>query len=479
MPPLVVDDWAALDAEIDEYIREGSAAHSTHDAYSQRWAMWEAHCEQENADPWNAPADVFMALWLRRNADGTPTSYNSIDGIASAVKHHYALKGLTPAYKLPAHIGTWRDLRIAAKKAQSRRTEDDEGKNVVPLMRSDVIAMMSTQPTWTDRQLVTKTAILLGLDGMAPGRIDKLRGDDVQLLDDGGVVLGGQEFPCDHMERVQGVPWDCTACAVRDALALLPDTDAPLLYVTRLGWTYHFPQQRARHRHLAAPKERWGPREGLSAWEMAGLRRGMVLHCASSSGTAHGLRWVRARALTAVSWACGLRMASDTVRLDRSALRPDADGRGWTLSLGVTKDDQTGSKSVTRAFPWDDMAAQPLAEFACVRDALTSPDGALFTSLTRGPATPVKAPGHLAAQDLKLLAELAGLDPVYSSYSTRKGYAAQAQADGWAPEDIRDGLRHLHLTTTVSHYLPGQDAHAVERRFVGRLGQDTDGGAAA
>lgn len=478
-PPEVVRDWTLLDAAIDDYIARGAAAAATHAAYAKRWQMWEAHCQSEGADPWAAPADVFEALWLLRAADGTPLSYNTIEGIASAVKHHYDIRGLTPAHKLPPNAARWRDLRRASIKAQSLRRDTHSAKSqVVPLLRDEALKMIGAKLPWTNEKLVMKAAVLLALDGVTPGRIDKVRTADVQLLDDGGVAIAGHKHPCDHTERAAGVPWDCTACAVRAVLDAAPG-NGQLLESPPHGWVNLFPALRSRSRHLTEANQPWGPRDGLTDWELAGLRRGLVLHCCrTGAGTDQlGLRWVRARAMLAAGWSCGLRLGSDTERLDRTALRPDPNGRGWTLTLGVTKDDQAASKAVTRAFPWTDLTAGALAEYACVRDALTSDNGPLFTLLTKkGPAQHVKAATRTAGDTINFLASLAGLEPVYSSYSTRKGYATQAKADHWAPEDIRDGLRHLHLTTTVSHYMPGEDTQHVSQRLVGRL--DNQAGAA-
>lgn len=471
LPALVVDDFDALDAAIEDFVRDGALAAASQGAYSKRWRLWEAHCEAEGVDPWDAPASAFESLWLRRNEDGTPASFNSIDGIASAVKYAYGLKGLTPAYKLPANSGRWRDLRRSARKAQAAlRADQDDEADVVPLLRPELVKMLGVHPPVDLKGRHVKAAVLLAWEGVAPSTLDRLRVGDVEVLDAGAVSVAGTTYECDHRERVSGVPWDCTACSVRDVLAGRP-ADDQLLPLDRLGWTYWFPRARAVSRHQTPAKEPWGPRGGLTDWELAGLRRALVLSL-SFPGWGHmGVRWVRARAWVAMSWSCGLRMSSDTYRLERSALRVLESG-GLRLTLGVTKDDPGAAKLVVRTFTESDaVVAQALTEYLCVRDAIVGSDGALIVDLAKRSTagSPVKAPLHLAKYDLALLADLAGIEPAYSSYSVRKGYAAQALSDGWAPEDVRDGLRHLHLTTTVSHYLPGQDAKAVSQRFVDQL----------
>jgi hypothetical protein len=163
-------------------------------------------------------------------------------------------------------------------------------------------------------------------------------------------------------------------------------------------------------------------------------------------------------------------MRSDTLHLERADAAPDAAARGWSVRLAATKDDQAGAKGVVRPFAWDDgdgVIAAALAEFACVRDALIGEKGRLFHLAGNKQGTRYE---HNAARgDLDLLARLAGIEAVFSSYSTRKGFAAQALLDGWSEDQIQEGLRHLHLTTTITHYLPKMGAKKAARKFADRV----------
>src|SRR5689334_11312259 len=98
-PAAVVADFAVLDAEWAGYIKQGMLADGGA-AYAKRWKTWEAHCADEEVDPWDAPASAFESLWLlRREADGVLLSPDYVEGISVAVSHFYRQKGLTPANK--------------------------------------------------------------------------------------------------------------------------------------------------------------------------------------------------------------------------------------------------------------------------------------------------------------------------------------------------------------------------------------------
>lgn len=463
-PPVVVADFAALDAEWAAYIEQGALADGG-SAYAKRWKVWKAHCAEEGVDPWDAPASVFESLWLlRREADGALVSPNFVEGVSVAVAHFYRQNGLTPANKRPENRGRWLDLRKSRRKTAAKNRDPEV--SVAPMMRTNALTLLAApQPALRP---VHTAALLLLLDGFAPGVIDATSSEDVTAATGpgAGVIVHGQRLPCDHKERVRGVPWDCVACAVRDALDHLEPGER---FNTRL--TNKTSQLRQRFRHLAGKGEPRGPQLGLTGWEAAGLRRAVVLSTAEHQG--EGYLWARARAWTGVAWSCGLRMGSDTDRLERAAVAPDAAGRGWSVRLAATKDDPASAKGVVRPFSWDDgegIVSSALAEYACVRDALVGEQGRFFVGLggkTHG--KPIRSSAAVAGSDLDFLARLAGVEPVFSSYSTRKGFAAQALEDGWSAEQIQEGLRHLHLTTTITGYLPKTGAKKASRKFADRL----------
>jgi hypothetical protein len=333
----------------------------------------------------------------------------------------------------------------------------------VPMMRADAIALLSAaQPRVAADVLAVR---LLLLDGFGSRTLERLRVVDVVLADDigDGVTVLGRHVPCDHRERVRGVPWDCAACAVRVAVAELGPAGH---FEPRLA--HNARTERSRRRSRSKRTRDAGP---PTAWEEAGLRRVMALGAVEEKFV--GVRWLRARAWVALSWACGLRMGSDTDALARASAAPDRQ-RGWSIRLAGTKDDPTGAKEVVRPFDWDGGVADLLAEWSCVRDALVgTSDGPLFVALNPGlrTGTPKQVGAFAnsqltASQELAFLAGLAGVEPVFTSYSTRKGYAAQATEDGWDAEDVQEGLRHLHLTTTHTSYLPRIGAKRVVAKLV-------------
>ena len=176
----------------------------------------------------------------------------------------------------------------------------------------------------------------------------------------------------------------------------------------------------------------------------------------------------------------------DLLRLPRTSVTSDLEGRGLVVELGGTKDDPHGFKRVVRALPHatagSASAASFVAEYLCIRDALRGPGGFLLTPMTvlplgdddSGLADAGKGTGggtSRAKSDLRLLSQLAGgLDGArYSSYSTRKGFAEQARMDGWSVEEISLALRHRHLGVVLDSYLAGLSAQDVNRRLLAAM----------
>ena len=165
-------------------------------------------------------------------------------------------------------------------------------------------------------------------------------------------------------------------------------------------------------------------------------------------------------------------MCSDLVRLPRSAIAKTADGSGWRLRLGPTKDDPLAQKQPTRVFRFchdgGPSAAQALSEYLCVRDAAVGADGPLLLGARGGLLAqkgPLIKPVQAAKLDLDLLSELADLPQHFTSYSTRKGFARQTVKDGWELEETQEGLRHSKPETTLG-YTGERDAKRVGEKFI-------------
>jgi len=487
--PLPAVDFQEVLAAALAYGAAGESSHRGRLASRKALLRWERHCKDGGWDPWEAPWQAFRELWLARRADGRPLATATITGTAGCVASEYVRRGLTPAHKKPENAGEWKRLSAG----HSRTTIDRRESAVVPMLRADALALVSAKLPWPVSARRRMTGYLLMLDGVPIPVLERLTNADVAINGDGSVSVGVVRIRCDHLERARGVPWDCSACSLLDLLA----ETKPEGFLLREGSTRCYTSNLVRRMRQAFPglAGTGRPEEGLSDWEMAGLRRALVLysHCTiddvkgSSLGRnrAHvGLRWARARAWTAVAWTCGLRMGADTERLSRALVRPDVAGRGWEISLGQTKDDPWGSnKATVRAFYWPSeggpSVAQALAEYVCVRDAMAGIDGLpVFSRLRPGRPGRARTPGSgtipddgakAPKRDLDLLSKLAGLAPIFTSYSPRKGYAAQAEADGWPVEDIQEGLRHAHLSTTIDHYMPKRSPKSIAEKAIAAL----------
>lgn len=462
-PAVNVSDWLALDAAIDAFISESRLEDEAAEKYAQHWRIWESVCANEGVDPWDAPFEAFEALWTLRRKDGRLCAPSTVKNIATSISHYYRERGLVPAHTAPQHRADWSLLAKGATRARNRGPADGQrsgAAKAVPLSRQEVRALLAAPEPAVS---VSRRAVyLLTLDGFGPTTLTRLTNADVVLAPQfgDGVTVAGRHVPCDHRERVRGVTHDCTACAVRKCV---PFPEGPLFDPKAVA---NARNARLRLRRSSAAWERGEP---LSTWEAAGWRRAMALSGSAPQGRRdqQHLRWVRAKAWLAVAWSCGLRMGADTDELTRANTVLN-DNCGWSIRLGRSKDDPAGTKGVVRPFAWGQGVAELISEWACVRDAwMGSQQGPLFTSFMD-----IKRAGRItdtmqaASRDLNLLAELAGVAPRFTSYSPRKGFAAQATADGWQPEAIQEGLRHRHLTTTHTSYIPEKGSKQVANKFM-------------
>lgn len=324
-------------------------------------------------------------------------------------------------------------------------------------------------------------ASLLALDSLlSRPAISRLQRSDVKELGGGAIQVLDHVFGCDHRERQRGVPWDCTACSVRTVLNAHDGQSVHLFHsdstrrevsrwlITRARAWPALTEPDLSRRSLQAA---FVVLPGTGEWELAGLRRGLVVNARQPNSVS----WVRGRAWVSMSFEAGLRMCSDLVRLPRSAIAHTADGNGWRLGLGPTKDDPLAQKRSVRVFRFRDdggpSAAQALSEYLCVRDAAVGAEGPLLLGARGGllaPKGPLIKPVQAASFDLDLLCELADLPQHFTSYSTRKGFARQTAKDGWELEETQEGLRHSKPETTLG-YIGDQGAKRVgEKVYPGR-----------
>jgi hypothetical protein len=252
--PTVVEDLGALLATVESFLDvEESRADTTKRTDKSNWKRWEDHCKDVSKayklatpiDPMNAPWWVFRELCLELREDGKALAKGYVQHIAAAAQLKYEVRTddgpRVAPYKRPEHTREWQDLLEGKARAEAERRAngDSPQKPVTPLLREPLLAMLQAEPPRTPRQAATLAVVLLAFDTeLSAPRLQALEPGDIELLDTddpnapGGIRVVGVEgpLPCDHRERVRGVPWDCTACAVRAVLAAHPGT-GPLFAV--------------------------------------------------------------------------------------------------------------------------------------------------------------------------------------------------------------------------------------------------------
>ncbi|GAA1970095.1 hypothetical protein GCM10009798_33510 [Nocardioides panacihumi] len=482
-------DLDDLDVEIDAYIATHRSAAETAAGHRRRWDVWEKHCAESGVDPWDAPYSAFEDLLLSRREDGLTYSPSHMFNLLASITDAYSNHGLVPAHRREENKGAWsatfrgwqRDFADAAARGETVTCDH------VPLMRSDVQQMLAVPLTAAARTRPCRVATLvacalLALDGgWELSRIRALRFDNVDLASETAIVIDGDRFICDHRERAPGVPWDCLVCAIR---GLISSADR------REGLIFDTEDRAEIGRWLRKQAGNWpflrlgGGGRGAStmeidpaadSWAIAGTRRGLVIVAHQPDSDS----WLRGRAWVALAWQAGLRMVSDLVRLDREALAPvrnpsRGEFDGWRLTLGVAKNDPLGTRADVRVYTdaTGRAAVDAISEYLSVRDAAQGRDGRLIVGGRRGlfAGGPMKKPLQAAKNDLDELSLLAGIEPVFTTYSIRKGFVAQAAADGWAFDRVQASLRHRKSDTTAQ-YFPKLGARQAAYKFQAELAE--------
>lgn len=240
--PTIVEDIGALLVAVQFILGPGGRAETTKRTDECHWRKWKDHCAAVSKayvlaapiDPMVAPWWVFRELCLERREDGKPLSKGYVQHIAATLQLKYETRsdgGPTVApYKLPEHTAEWRALLagLARAEADRRINGDPPRRPVMPLPRAPMLQMLQSEPPRPPRQAIVLAMVLLAFDTeLSAPRLQALEPEDVELLDSddplhrGGIRVAGVDHPllCDHRERVRGVAWDCTACAVRTVLA--------------------------------------------------------------------------------------------------------------------------------------------------------------------------------------------------------------------------------------------------------------------
>lgn len=467
-------DVDALRRELSSFLSSGGLTPTTLNGYRNGWSRWERFCAAlpDNPDPLAAPFSAFVALL----ASDIPEA--SLPCVLNGIRHRYREHGRTPAFDETAFSDRWQEARRGRRRQvrRSPRSEESKTGKAAPLLREDLIRLLAAEPPpMGERDTAFVAACLLLLDHRVEvTKISGVRLSDAVFTDSNAQVdVGGQriELACDHVERVRGVPWDCTMCAIRSvhaarvglgsqeasnsllfgvlaktrgdvSKALRGRLEAALTSLRAGGWDWATPQ-----------RQTLTGKAGTDSWALAGVRRALV----TGSHHPHGQAVARARCRIAVAWANGLRLASDLDEVRRDLIKRD--DHGYTFVLGPTKSDRSGARSRVIAAHGDAEAfgvGRYFAEYLCVRDATVGRDGYLFTPM-RGKksgflrSSPEPDVYHSALVDLRTLARLAGVEGLYTTYSIRRGHAAQRQREGHPLERIQAGLGHCSPTTTVGY----------------------------
>jgi hypothetical protein len=495
--PPIVTDWEALDADIESFIGTFSKASSTLRCSEVAWNWWVRHCGAHDTSPWSAPWSVWQDIFQAESRNGSTYDARHPRRVLAEVRRRYAEASLrSPAPDEAAHLAEWKTLCLghahekAAERAAACRCEGDCQCGTAPLSRSDVHAMNAVPLSRAryresgaykgEMREAAFVAVLAGLDtGLSATALARVAMDEVIVLDGGDVDLAGHLLPCDHLPRAGRVVWDCAACAVRGLREKRTRDGASkadaffAVSESMLGQRFH-KLRREWARVLGVQISSGVPanvlvlRDDLDDWIRAGARRGLVIatwHYPEGS-------WLMGRAWVTVAWCGGYRMCGDLAALPRAAVTLLPDGGGVAVALDQTKSHPDGEQCL-RPLLYEDCddasvsAASLLTEYLAVRDALVGSAGCLFISAPRGrlrgAAEPMSSPGATANRILRELAGWGGLAPVFTSYSTRRGFVAQAELDGWSLERTQAGLRHALPETTFRFYRRHQAKRAVTK----------------
>lgn len=491
-------DVGALRRDLRDFLDDGGLAPGTLNGYRIGWARFGRFCEEDvpgGTDPLTAGFEVFQALLT------TDIPPGSLERLIGGVRHEYAKRGLTVPIDDPRYCGIWLDAMRGRRRIAARAREDrfpDEGK-ATPLTRTHALQMLAVEEPIDsgDRGYIAATLLMLD-HGVGLTQASRMRLSDIvgSPRNEGGLTVylrstdrghdeinGIVEILCDHTSRVRGVPWDCTACHLREHWIGLSDQGArPESYLFATGKAANpkrIRQWLAQRLHkmlqaFTAGNVQWTAagdaitvRAGATDWTRAGARRALVLGLQRNTG--HAL--VRAKCRISLAWTNGVRAASDLDEVIREDIRHDP-ALGFTVPLGATKPDRPGSRNSVGLALWEDWddeqdfgtpgvggPARFMTEYLAVRDAVVGTSGYLFCPV-RAPSLWLSDPQHpdpyhSALADIKRLAAGAGLAELgYTTYSTRRGNAQQREAEGESLEQIQAALGHAHPDSTI-RYLTG------------------------
>lgn len=449
--------------QAEEEIREAlsEAAQATDEPCL--WSAWEDFCSSVDADPLRAPLEIFQAFLVgARTLDGSLYRVGTLKIALRVIRRRYKAAGLTPAFLEAGNATVWADTWAARRRSDTRPIE-----KAVPMTWEHAQMLLTQGPEQTPYDQRLGLALLLSLDsGWSTTDICSLTWDDIQFEPD-GVRVRGTLLPCDHAERVPGLPHDCVAHLFR-SLRGDETGKTPVVTIPRHTVADHFHAVAKRLPGLLCSEMKSSRRTQsyaltvvptLSETEREVLRRALSLWGSHT----RGLTWLRNRAWVAMTFGCGLRMASDLSRLRRHSVTPCRAEEGWILRLGQAKNDPTGGRGDVRTFTKrrSPVIYGCVTEYLLVRDLLVpdEEEPLILAPADRSPR-PTFAPGvttstylkRAAPEALSSLAALAGLDGEgYSPHSLRRGFAQQMAVDGKDESFIQEALRHRDPDTAMGY----------------------------
>jgi len=172
------------------------------------------------------------------------------------------------------------------------------------------------------------------------------------------------------------------------------------------------------------------------------------------------------RALLSVGFAAGGRRVSELVSMREEHLKrsPDSTEPGWMYELALGKRKTAAAAEAPKILPVRGMAARYLAEWIELRRELGVENGPLFRAVRIVKSKDGLQNGHVQSgisttwiwNQLKQLAEEAGIDGRITPHSLRSGYSTQAVRDGISISDAMAMTDHKSFRVFMG-YVEAED----------------------
>ncbi|MBC7678011.1 MAG: tyrosine-type recombinase/integrase [Pseudorhodobacter sp.] len=467
-----------LDAAVDQYLASPCLRPTTVQAYVKNWRTWKRFCAARDYDPLRAPATAmlqFMAACgtgqIRADPSLGALSPRTVDVLVAGIGHALRELGLPrPDETDPAVAVKFGLVRIGYRRWFAR-SQGRPPKLTLPLRIADVQQLVSpaSAVAFSDPPLAALRLLMLHHTETTATACrvqvrDLLRGDAGVLLDIAGSRLS---LSCDHETELSMA---CLGCLLSQAAWGRGPTE--LLFGSAGGPSTAVGLCQQRRKQLRSWSQHWGVVDfaGDSLTERQGVAGALLAErVALLTLLPEELATLRLRAMLLLTWHLGLRGDDVCRRLRRRDVTRST--RGYRVVLRASKGDPNGQQQTLGLRPAKGVtlcAVLALDAWLAVLDSAadTNPDLPLFCALIAGRTAlrpdewlTVRSWGH----ELKVAAQRSGLDAVFTTRSSRTGFAATAERQGATLEQIQQILRHVEPETTLVYLDPrrGRDAAAA------------------